>query len=227
MACPKFLIIPGRANRLTRWTLTRGGGARHDSKLWAAAGLRRRRGMSKKVHRSLLTDLLPPFEAAPSSTHMRNAFGAIERLADEGRAFWPEGAGQQERWRRGCTELKTIINQLGARRHIEKQELATAFREFIHAFEHHSDRLLQMLSPKSYHEVARIARWMDFVYRCATYAMVAFWIDDKDEQVVTRVSMVMNTTTGETAVAQETEVTKAMVVPKKYHRATRRIFRYS
>lgn len=179
--------------------------------------------MSRKHRRLFLTDLVPRFEAEPSSTHVRNALAAIERLGDEGRAFWEDGSTQLARWRRGCTELRTIINRLGERRHICKQELATALREFIQEFEHHSERILQMLAGESEYEVDRIARWLDLVYRFATYAMISFWIDDKTEEKVTRITIAMSVPTGKTTVKQETETIKAMTVPKKYSRAARKI----
>ena len=90
--------------------------------------------MSHKYRLTFLADLVPRFEAEPSSTHVHNALGAIERLGDEGRRFWEGESQQLARWRTGCTELRMIINRLGEQRHLNKQDLATALREFIQEF---------------------------------------------------------------------------------------------
>ena len=161
--------------------------------------------MSPKSRRLLLSDLVPRFEADPSSTHVRNAIATIERLGDEGRRLWRGEPKRLARWMKGCTEIRTAINRLGERRHVKKQELATALREFIQEFEHYSDRILQMLADESEHEIDRISRWLDFVYRCATYALISYWIDDKLEEKVTRITMTIDATTGASRVEQETE----------------------
>ena len=89
-----------------------------------------------------LRDLVPRFEKKPSSTHLRNALAAIERLRDDGRNFFEKGSPELSRWQEGCTKLWNFINRLGERRHIQEQDLLTALREFIHDFEHDTGRML-------------------------------------------------------------------------------------
>ena len=111
-----------------------------------------------------LRDLIPRFEAASSSEHLRNVVAAVQRLHDEGRSFWPVESSQSGRWQRGCDELLGIINELGKRRWVHNQDLPTAFREFTGAFEHTTYRMLQMLDSRPCdHE--RIGLWCDFAYR--------------------------------------------------------------
>ena len=175
--------------------------------------------------RPQLLDLVPRFEGEPSRVHVRNALGATGRLKDDGTAFWSEGAPQLEKWRYECDELMKFIGQsLGERRHLDKQDLSTALREFVQMFEHSQWRLDQLLqSGPSEEDRQRILRWCDLVYRLSTYALIAFWIDDKTEHVSTRISMRVDRTTGDvTEQSMETEVTKKMAVPKKYKKATER-----
>ena len=171
-----------------------------------------------------LIDLVDRFEAKPASTHARNALAAIGRLNDDGATFWNEGSRQLTRWRRACTELWQFINaELGRRRHLEKQDLATALREFIQKFEHSTDRIYQMLhgisgDPADNSDLERMLRWIELVYRYSTYAIISFWIDDKTEH--NSVKITMNLGTGECG----TEWTREeMKVPRKYRRATKNL----
>ncbi len=116
-----------------------------------------------------------------------------------------------------------FLNSLGKRRDIEKQELETAFREFIQKFEHMVFRMEQMLhsvsgafEPDS-PEVDAVFRWIDLVYRLATYGLVSAWIDDKTEE--RHISMTINLTTGE--ILEETKVVKEMRIPRKYRSSAR------
>ena len=173
-------------------------------------------------------DLVPLFEEVPSSTHVRNALGAIERLRDDGRDFGLKDASQHSRWRRACTTLGNFVNQLGKRRNIEKQDLDTALREFFHAFEKETGRMFQMLHSRPEASPTdpvfeQFDRWCDLIYRLSTYAIVSFWIDDKTEERVTNIKMTMNPTTGQTTVQQEHQVSKPMRVPKEYRHTTRKI----
>jgi len=108
-----------------------------------------------------LRDLIPRFEAAPTSEHVRNAVAAVQRLDDEGRSFWPAGSNQLSRWERCCNDLLDIINGLGKRRWGQKQDLPTALREFIGEFEHTTYRMLQMLSNRP-DDLEHIGLWCDF-----------------------------------------------------------------
>ena len=147
----------------------------------------------------------------------------IERLRDEGRQFWPTGSDELARWHEGCTELWVFLNNLGQRRDSGQQPLETALREFIQAFEHTVYRIEQMLhgvrgqgecDPP---EVDVVFRWIELAYRLSTYGIVSYWIDDKTEEKVTRITL--NLTTGEGS--QETEVVRQMNIPRKYRQSAR------
>ena len=168
-------------------------------------------------------DFVPLFEKEPSSTHVRNARAVIERLRDEeGKALWPEGSEELSRWQRGWTELWWFMNRLGERRHIRKQDLSTVLREFIHKFEHETGRMIQMLysqpdTSTRNSNIESTSRWCDFVFRCAIYAVVSFWIDDKTEEGVTSIEMTIDNTTGKTARTKVEQWVRPMSrVPKKY-----------
>ena len=156
----------------------------------------------------------------------------IERLRDEGRTLWPEGSPAFSRWQRGWTELWCLINRLGERRDIKKQDLPTALREFIQEFEHTTERMFQVLhshTDASIRDSIRdsnietISHWCDFSFRCAIYAVTSFWIDDKTEERVTSIKMAIDCTTGKTMRTEVEHWVKHMRVPKKYRHATRDI----
>ncbi len=171
-----------------------------------------------------LIDLIGRFEADPSSTHAYNALSAIGRLKDDGAIFWKEGSSELTRWRRACTELWQFINaELGRRRHIEKQNLATALREFIQEFEHSIGGMYEMLygisdGPDDNPDLERMFRWFEVVYRISTYAIISFWIPDKTER--NSVKITTNFTTGKCRAEWTRE---EMKVPKEYRRATRKL----
>ena len=174
-----------------------------------------------KERQPQLTDLIERFEEKPSSTHARNALGLIERLKDEGANFWTEGSPQLSRWRAGFTTLWVFLNNLGSRR--QKQDLATASREFIQEFEHTTGRLHQMLygipdDHENYPKMDPILRWFEMLYRASTYAMISSWIPDKTEEV--NVKITVSLTKG---VRSEEWDRREMKVPKKYSRATKRL----
>lgn len=181
-----------------------------------------------------LKDLVPRFEKKPTSTHVRNALAAIQRLGDEGREFWPDGdSSQRDRWLEGCRELQAFINRLGERRSIRGQDLPTALREFIQEFEHTTGRMFQMLRSLPGADDATdprtntAERWCNLAFKCSVYALTASWIDDKAEEIRTDITMTMGLAPGETTTAQHTTKTKTMKVPGKYDRATKDILRSS
>ncbi|MXY70830.1 MAG: hypothetical protein F4Y47_20050 [Acidobacteriia bacterium] len=181
-----------------------------------------------KERRLQLEDLVPSFEKEPTGTHLRNARGAIERLREDGRAFWPKGSSELDRWERGCNELWQFLNRLGERRHVKRQELHTAFREFIQEFEHSTGRMFQMLfsRPGAFEndpDVEQIVRWRDLVYRLSTYAIVSFWTDDKTEESITDIKLTLNPNTGAMTVEEKHRKTKTMQVPRAYRRSTKKI----
>ena len=171
-----------------------------------------------------LTDLLGRFEAQSYETHAHQALGWIGGLKDQGRDFWPEGSAQLKRWEKGCTELLIFLNRLGSRRETGKQELATAMREFIQDFEHHTGRMYQMLyqtfdeAEAGDERLTQVFDWMNLVFRSSIYALLSSWIEDKHDNFFTNITV--NLATGE--MSQETTGSE-MKVPKKYQRATKRI----
>ena len=149
--------------------------------------------------------------------------GVIERLRDEGSEFWKAGSAESARWCEGCTELWVFLNTLGKRRHIDRQPLATAFREFVQAFEHTVHRMTQMLHGVRGdvgHEppaVDSVFRWIELVYRLSTYGLVSTWLEDKTEDRTIRLTI--DLATG--AVSEETEAVREMRIPRKYRPSAR------
>ena len=170
-----------------------------------------------------IQDLIRRFESQPSSHHIHDVIGAIQRLRDDGCQFWEADSDQLARWRKACNVLLDFLNTLGKRRYSEQQSLETALREFVEAFEHSTLRMRQMLHghgedpERPPPEVDAVFRWIDLVYRLSTYALLSYWIDDKTEERATRISV--NMTTGERS--EETEVVREMQVPKRYQRGAR------
>ena len=168
-------------------------------------------------------DIIGRFEARSHPSHVRDALAFISRLKGEGRRFWPDGSTQLIRWEEGCTELWHFLNTLAARRNVDKQDLATAMREFIQAFEHSTERMYQMLygaveDPDDDQGVTEVFEWFNLVFRFSTYALLSGWIGDKQDASTIRTTI--NLTTGE--MAQEGERIE-MKIPKKYRRSARRI----
>ena len=169
------------------------------------------------------TDILGRFEAHSHQTHSHQTFGLIGALKDLGRTFWPNGSTQLRRWEEGCTELWSFLNRIGTRRDLNKQDLATAMREFIQEFEHTTRRMYQMLygeipDGEEDQRVTEVFDWFNFVFRSFTYALVSGWIDDKQDKNF--MTTTINISTGE--VSREGTRT-FMTVPKKYRRATKPI----
>ncbi|MDE0153779.1 MAG: hypothetical protein OXN23_08040 [Gammaproteobacteria bacterium] len=173
-----------------------------------------------------LFDLVDRFEAVPSSTHVYKALATIERLKDEGLKFWDEGSSQLTHWQGYCSALWTFLNtELGKRRHIEKQDLATALREYNAEFEHSTHGMFEMLygisdNPDNDERIKQMLCWFDLAYRLSAYAITSFWIDEKSDQ--SSVKIKMNVTTGERA---EDWSYKGMEKPKyrKHQRGTEKL----
>ena len=173
-----------------------------------------------KKRQAQLMDFVGRFEADSSSTHVRNALGAIERLKDDGAKFWNQDSSQLSRWKDGCTALWAFLNTLGKRRNVEKQDLATALREFIHEFEHSTWRMYQMLygtleDPDNDSSIKQMIDWFDLVYKLSTYALISAWIDDKMEEVSVSVTVSMTTR------RIEKWTRKDMQIPKNYRHASK------
>ena len=142
---PQFWLNLQKTWELRRAEIAEGRQIAERVKPWhsGSAGAKSRRFNER--HGQLI-DLVKRFEAEPSSTHAYNALAAIGRLKDDGATFWNEGSKQLARWRHYCTVLWKFLNaDLGRRRHIESQDLATVLREFIQEFEHSIGGMYEML----------------------------------------------------------------------------------
>ena len=169
------------------------------------------------------TDILGRFEKHSHQEHVQNALGMIGALQDHGRTLWPDESPQLIRWDKGCTELWSFLNELGGRRDIQKQDLPTTMREFIHEFEHTTERMHQMLygetaDVENDQKAAEAFDWFNLIFRYSLYGLLSGWIEDKQDHYLLRVHS--NRATG--ATSRELTGT-AMKVPKKYRRATKRL----
>lgn len=170
-----------------------------------------------------LLDLVDRFEANPSWKHAYDARSVIERVRDDGTAFWEEGSDQLNRWRHYCNVLWRFIHtSLGERRYRKKQNLAEALREFYQEFEHSTHRMYEMLhgtsdDPENDPRIKRVLDWFPLIFRCSTYAITSFWLDDKKEEVLTEIAINLGTGEG----SRKTTVQREMKVPKKHRRAAK------
>lgn len=143
-------------------------------------------------------DIIHRFEDVSAETHVRSARGAIERLRDEGRKRWEEGSKQLCRWRHYCNVLrKFLITEIGNRRFVQKQDVETAFREFVSEFEHSMHGMVEMLygtseTPDNDEFIQNTLAWIEIVYRLSTYAIISYWIDEKHEKNLTTIEMQMD-----------------------------------
>ncbi len=167
------------------------------------------------------TDIIGRFEARPYSHHLKNAQGLIGRLEDEGKYLCDEDPDKLVKWQQSCAELWTSLNNLTPRGTV--QDLPTAMREFIHAFEHATGRISQIMYGFVGDEgndqrslfVTDLLHWL---YRSSTYALVSAWIGDKQES--RSLTTVVNLVTGE---VMEQGTRNEMQVPRKYRKATKRL----
>lgn len=158
-----------------------------------------------------LIDLIPRFEAVSAGEHHRNARGFIERLADDGAALFKDDPARAARWKDGCMELREMIMHLGR---ADRPDLATALREFNHAFEHNTARIHQMAygtgQGEDKQQVKQVLDWIAYTYRFSTYAILASYLDDK--QVTGHTHLHLDMDTGKWTVESHME---EMTVPKK------------
>ena len=168
--------------------------------------------------------LVPRFDSEPSWMHVRNAVALIERLASEGKRLFGDNSAQTRRWQDGWNDLKQQIRNTGQD---SSTELATALREFIHSFEHQTERVQQMtfglpastdIDSDTRMSTSQLRSWIDLTYRASTYAILSRYIPDKQETSTLRTTI--NLTTEE--MTQEGERIEARV-PRKYRNATKRI----
>ena len=71
--------------------------------------------------------------------------------------------------------------------------------------------------PEKDPRIKQVLEWFPMIFRCSTYAITSFWLDDKTEEILTEISI--NLTTGVSS--EKTTRLKEMKVPKKYRHASR------
>lgn len=151
---------------------------------------------------------------------MRNAIGGIQRLRDDGRGYWSEDSKEGRRWRKACNRLWKFLERVDLRRS-RGEPLEEILREFFGEFEHQSDRLRQLLHQKQASETAdkereQASRWLEFIFRAATYAIVAAWFNYK--RVNQTVYLTLNMTTGKWTERSEREEFR---VPRQHRKPPR------
>ena len=167
-------------------------------------------------------DILPRFEEGATPDHFRNAISHIQRLENNGARLLGRESDQFERWRQACKELESHITSLGAS---QDRELATSLREFIHSFEHHTERMYQIVQGISANSegdtsVRQMLALFDLVYKLSTYAIISTFIPDKEPTPILWTSI--NLTTGEhTRGGEYTEPP----VPRRYRAAAKKVWR--
>ncbi|MCY4318764.1 MAG: hypothetical protein OXE76_06140 [Alphaproteobacteria bacterium] len=162
-------------------------------------------------------DVIQRFEQKTVSSHVVMAQGAIERLAEEGRPFWPDGQKQSAKWQVYCDTIRSIILNLSERRFVHKQELETALREFISEFEHSTHGLFKLLHgvPDEDGSIRqRIITLFEVVYRASTYAILAYWVDEKHEEKTTQMTLQISPNEPPRVTIGETVTHKSMSKPK-------------
>ena len=176
-------------------------------------------------------DLIQRFEEKTASDHNRMAQGAIERLRQEGGSFWSDDQNQLKRWRDYCNVLWTfIVTDLGNRRFNQKQDLETVLREFIAEFEHSTHRMFKMLYGTSEDvdldpNIRRMITLFEWVYRSSTYAILAYWLDEKHEEKSTAIHIKVTPDERPQIDIGETVVHRTMRKPKnwKHRRAMKKL----
>lgn len=170
-----------------------------------------------------MMDLIGRFEAKSSSSHTYDALAAIQRLRDDGSTFWDEGSPQLRRWREYNDTLHTFLCSLEQRRRAEQLSLETAQREFFQEFEHSEAGMYEMLygvcgDAKNNLAIRQFIDWCNLIYRLATYALTATWIDDKREEASLEISVSLSS-------GKRTErwTRTPMRVPKRYRSRAKRL----
>ena len=173
--------------------------------------------------------LVGRFEEQTTSELRRNAKGVIERLRDEGcNTCWKLDPDKAEQWHRYCTVLWEIIHALDAQKNLQNSGLTKVLREFIQEYEHTSYRLRQMLygydasdTKGDQESLQKLEFWLTLVYRCATYAIVSTWIEDKDRELSTEITMKFDLNVGTVSTTQTTTMHRDMRIPPEYRKASK------
>ena len=176
-----------------------------DSKRWK----------NRKVHEE--ADHLGPFNKKSMSDLMRTAISATQRLRDDGREIWREGSDEDGKWRDSCHDLWKFLNTVEMNKH-QGQKLEEVLRNFVCCFEHSEFRIRQLLFQTAVNQAddrqrELVGRWLAFIYRAGTYAILAVWFDYKRETTTGHIHV--NLSTGET---REDWCHEPMPGPPRRHR---------
>ena len=114
-----------------------------------------------------------------------------------------------------------IVTDLGNRRFNQKQDLATALREFIAEFEHSTYGMFKMLygtsdDADSDPNVRAMLTLFELVYRSSTYAILAYWLDEKHEEKSTSIEIKITPDERPQIDIGETVVHREMKKPKNW-----------
>ena len=131
-------------------------------------------------------DVTHKFENSSFGDHVREAVSAIQRIEGDGLKLI--GNGSAGRWKKSSRVLQEYLRSIGT------EDLATALREFIHLYEHETERMYQMLHDSD-EPFDHILRRFDHVYKHSTYAILAKFLPEKNPES-TRVTTI-NITTNE------------------------------
>lgn len=159
-------------------------------------------------------DVNPKFEARSYAEHAYEARAVVQRLELEGLRLI--GDGPRERWTRSSRVLQ---GHLGS---IDTDDLTAAFREFIHVFEHETERMYQMLHDSD-EPFDHIFMWVDLAYKHLTYAILARFLPEKNpDRPIHKITISLST--GK-AVAEDWEEGGKTTTPRRYRRNLNKIWR--
>ena len=140
-------------------------------------------------HRSLqFFDILDQFESQPTSTHIHDALGVIERMEQDGSELLDTDSEPLNRWRAGCKEMHQFINsELYMLRVVKRQSLEEVLRKFFNMFEHTTYRFYQMFygtvdTPDYDRRLQYLLSWIELAFRLITYAIVSYWSHEKSDE---------------------------------------------
>ncbi len=155
-------------------------------------------------------DVNHKFENCSFGDHVRQAVSVIQRAESDGLKLI--GNGSAERWKKSSRALQDYF------RSIKTDDLATALREFIHLFEHETERMYQMLH-ESDEPFDHILVWFDLAYKHSTYAVLARFLPEKNPESTRRITI--NVPTGE--MTDEGDIGE-VTTPTQYHKHRKKVW---
>lgn len=155
-------------------------------------------------------DVNHKFESLSFADHVREAASAIQRIESDGLELI--GNDSAERWKRSSRDLQDYLRSIGT------EDLKISFREFIHLFEHETERMYQMLHGSD-EPFDHILVWFDLVYRHSTYAILARFLPEKNPKSTLRITI--SILTGK--LTEEGKWGKA-TTPKQYRKHRKKVW---